>query len=132
MTTAAETVIAATQDWLVRAVIGLNLCPFARAVYAGDRIRYVVSDATTPEALLEALAEELQALADIDETRTETTLLIHPQAMTDFIDFHFFTQEADRANERPAKPHAADRKIARGASGLRAPIGGLRNRHLAQ
>ncbi len=95
MTTGAEAVIAATQDWLVKAVIGLNLCPFARAVYAGDRIRYVVSDATTPEALLEALAEELQALADIDETRTETTLLIHPQVLGDFPDYNDFMELAD-------------------------------------
>lgn len=95
MTTAAEDAIAATQDWLVRAVIGLNLCPFARAVYAGDRIRYVVSAATTPEALLEALAEELQFLADMDEERTETTLLIHPQVMGDFPDYNDFLELAD-------------------------------------
>ena len=95
MTTGADAVIAATQDWLVKAVIGLNLCPFARAVYAGGRIRYVVSDATTPEALLEALAEELQILAAIDEDRTETTLLIHPRALGDFLDYNDFLELAD-------------------------------------
>jgi hypothetical protein len=90
-----EDVIAATQDWLVKAVIGLNLCPFARAVYAGGRIRYAVSRATTPEALLEALAEELQRLAAADEAETETTLLIHPDVLGDFLDYNDFLGIAD-------------------------------------
>jgi uncharacterized protein len=95
MKTDDEAVIAATRHWLVQAVIGLNLCPFARAVYAGDRIRYAVSGATTPEALLQALAEELQALAVADERETETTLLIHPQVLGDFLDYNDFLQLAD-------------------------------------
>ena len=82
-----DEVIAATQDWLVKAVIGLNLCPFARAVYAGGRLRCAVSRATTPEALLEDLAQELQRLAAADEAALETTLLIHPQVLGDFLDF---------------------------------------------
>ncbi len=90
-----DTVIAATRNWLVKAVIGLNLCPFARAVYADDRIRYVVSDATTPEALLQALAEELQVLVGTDERQTETTLLIHPQVLGDFLDYNDFLELAD-------------------------------------
>lgn len=90
-----EAVIAATQDWLVKAVIGLNLCPFARAVYAGGRIRYTVSRATTPQALLEVLAEELQQLAAADETETETTLLIHPDVLGDFGDYVEFLEIAD-------------------------------------
>ena len=90
-----ETVIAATRNWLEKAVIGLNLCPFARAVYADNRIRYAVSDATTAEALLETLASELQALADADETVTETTLLIHPLVMGDFLDYNDFLEIAD-------------------------------------
>jgi len=90
-----EDVIAATQDWLVKAVIGLNLCPFARAVYAGGRIRYAVSRATMPEALLETLAEELQRLATADEAETETTLLIHPEVLGDFFDYNDFLEIAD-------------------------------------
>ena len=90
-----DAVIAATRKWLEQAVIGLNLCPFARAVYAGDRIRYAVSRATTPEALLQALADELQALAAADETRLETTLLVHPQVMGDFLEFNDFLGLAD-------------------------------------
>jgi hypothetical protein len=62
MPTETETIIAATQRWLEAAVIGLNLCPFAKAVHVKKQIRYVVSAATTPEALLENLLAELRAL----------------------------------------------------------------------
>ena len=58
----AEDPVAATRLWLERIVIGLNLCPFAKAVYAKEQVRYVLSDATTPEALVEQLAEELVLL----------------------------------------------------------------------
>ncbi len=57
MTLAIETVIAETRAWVDRAVIGLNLCPFARAVQVKNQIRYVVSDATDAEALLGTLRE---------------------------------------------------------------------------
>ncbi len=90
-----DKVTAATRNWLEKAVIGLNLCPFARAVYAGDRIRYVVSGATTVEALLEVLAAELELLAETDESKTETTLLIHPQVLGDFLDYNDFLELAD-------------------------------------
>lgn len=88
-------VVATTRNWLEKAVIGLNLCPFARAVYAGDRIRYAVSNVTTPEALLEALAAELEVLAEADENKIETTLLIHPQVLGDFLDYNDFLELAD-------------------------------------
>lgn len=91
----AEQVLAATQDWLVKAVIGLNLCPFAKAVHVNQRIRYVVSEATTPEALLKDLARELLALRRSDPDETETTLLIHPQVLQDFLDFNDFLDAAD-------------------------------------
>lgn len=90
-----EDIVATTRNWLEKAVIGLNLCPFARAVYAGDRIRYVVSDAKTPEALLEVLAAELEVLAETDESKIETTLLIHPQVLGDFLEYNDFLEMAD-------------------------------------
>ena len=49
--------IAVTRNWVEKAVIGLNLCPFAKAVYVKQQVRFVRSDASTPEALLEQLAE---------------------------------------------------------------------------
>jgi len=92
-----EDPIAATRRWLQRAVIGLNLCPFAKAVQAKDQIRYVLSDATTPEQLLEDLATELAWLNDTDPAVVDTTLLIHPQVLTDFHDYNDFLDQADAA-----------------------------------
>jgi hypothetical protein len=94
-----DQVIAATQRWLERAVIGLNLCPFAKAVHVKQQVRYVVSSATTPEALLEQLMEELQFLSDTDPEHVDTTLLIHPFVLTDFLDYNEFLDVADAAVE---------------------------------
>jgi len=90
-----EQVIADTRDWVVKAVIGLNLCPFAKAVHVNERIRYVVSDATEPEALLKDLARELLALNRADPEEIDTTLLIHPGVLTDFLEFNDFLDAAD-------------------------------------
>jgi hypothetical protein len=94
-----DQIIAATRRWLERAVIGLNLCPFAKSVYVKEQVRYVVSNATTPEALLETLMEELQALSDTDPEQVDTTLLIHPFVLTDFLDYNEFLDVADAALE---------------------------------
>ncbi len=87
--------IADTTRWLERAVIGLNLCPFAKAVHVKGQIRYVVSEATTPEALAEELERELEFLAEASAESVDTTLLIHPQVLTDFLDFNDFLDVAD-------------------------------------
>jgi hypothetical protein len=92
-----DEVIAATRDWLERAVIGLDLCPFARAPYIRNQIRYVVSDAETPEALLADLLSELRTLAAADPAEIETTLLIHPRVLGDFLDYNDFLDVADAA-----------------------------------
>jgi hypothetical protein len=97
----AETIIAATQLWLEKAVIGLNLCPFAKAVHVKKQIRYVVSTAATPEALLEELISELRALQDADPEKIDTTLLIHPYVLTDFLDFNDFLDTVDIAVAEP-------------------------------
>ena len=89
--------VAATQDWLEKAVIGLNLCPFAKAVHVKQQIRYVVSDATSEEELLVDLLHELESLYDADPGRIETTLLIHPYVLTDFLDYNQFLEIADAA-----------------------------------
>ena len=91
--------IAETRAWMRRAVIGLNLCPFARAVDVKEQIRYVFSDATDPEALLATLIVELQRLADTDPAVVDTTMLIHPRVLTDFEDFNDFLELADAAVE---------------------------------
>ena len=87
--------IADTQRWLERIVIGLNLCPFAKAVVAKQQVRYVLSDATTPEALLETLGEELVRLRDTPATEVDTTLIVHPHVLTDFLDYNDFLDDAD-------------------------------------
>lgn len=88
-----------TRRWLERAVIGLNLCPFAKAVYVKQQVRFVLSDATTPEALLEQLAEELVLLRDADPENIDTTLIVHPDVLTDFLDYNDFLDNADAAVE---------------------------------
>jgi hypothetical protein len=94
-----DAVIAATRRWLERAVIGLNLCPFAKSVFIKEQVRYVVSDATTPEALLETLMDELQHLSDSDPDKVDTTLLIHPFVLNDFEDYNEFLDVANAAVE---------------------------------
>jgi hypothetical protein len=91
------TVIASTQRWLERAVIGLNLCPFAKAVHVKRQIRYAVTSATTADALLAELQHEIELLGKADPEEIDTTLLIHPQALNDFIDYHMFLKHADVA-----------------------------------
>jgi hypothetical protein len=97
--TTADEVVAATREWLEKAVIGLNLCPFAKAVHAANQIRYVLSDAHTPEALLADLAHELRTLAAANPAEVETTLLIHPHVLDDFLDYNDFLDIADAAVE---------------------------------
>ena len=94
-----DAIIAATQRWLERAVIGLNLCPFAKAVHVKKQIRYVVSSATTPEALMDDLVRELELLAESAADKIETTLLVHPFVLTDFLDYNDFLDVADEALE---------------------------------
>jgi hypothetical protein len=81
--------------WLERAVIGLNLCPFAKAVYARNQVRIVVSDASTERALLEELGEEMALLRDTPAEQVDTILLVHPQVLGDFLDYNDFLDDAD-------------------------------------
>lgn len=94
-----DTVIAETTNWLTRAVIGLNLCPFAKAVHVKEQIRYVVSRATTPDDLMHDLLRELDHLAETNPDVTDTTLLIHPHVLGDFLDYNDFLDAADAAIE---------------------------------
>ena len=86
---------AGVRRWLERAVIGLNLCPFAKAVYVKRQVRIVISDASTERALLEELGEELALLRDTPADEIDTTLLVHPQVLGDFLDYNDFLGDAD-------------------------------------
>ncbi|MBC3886324.1 DUF1415 domain-containing protein [Undibacterium griseum] len=90
-----QEIIAQTENWLEKAVIGLNLCPFAKAVQVKKQIRYVVSSAETPQALLHDLQQELETLAEASPEKIDTTLLIHPFVLNDFLDFNDFLDVAD-------------------------------------
>ncbi|BBP02445.1 hypothetical protein SFSGTM_31530 [Sulfuriferula nivalis] len=94
-------IIKDTQDWLEKAVIGLNLCPFAKAVHVKQQIRYVVSTAKTEAALLDDLLQELDFLMAADPEVVDTTLLIHPWVLTDFLDYNDFLDVADGAAAEP-------------------------------
>ena len=93
--TSKEIAIADTVRWLERAVIGLNLCPFAKAPHVKGQIHYAVSEAKGLEGLRDELIEELQALAAASAEVRETTLLIVPHMLRDFLDFNDFLDEAD-------------------------------------
>ncbi len=95
-----DATIAAIRTWIERAVIGLNLCPFAKTVYVKEQIRYVVSDARTPDALLGDLERELRGLAEVAPESVETTLLIHPHVLTAFLEYNDFLDVADAALDR--------------------------------
>ena len=91
----ADEISTATRIWLERAVIGLNLCPFAKAVHVHQRIRYQVSPAHTTADLLEDLGTELHALHAADPNQCETTLLIHPDVLSDFLEYSLFLPTAE-------------------------------------
>jgi hypothetical protein len=92
--------IAATRHWLEQVVIGLNLCPFAKAVHLKQQIRWIESPARDADSLLDNLVRELQFLAAADPESVDTTLLIHPHALNDFLDYNDFLDVADAAVER--------------------------------
>ena len=88
-------VVADTQAWLDKAVIGLNLCPFAKAVVAKQQVRMVVCMDSEPEQVLQMLQQEMQLLVDTDAAVLDTTLLIAPNLMPDFLDFNEFLFDCD-------------------------------------
>ena len=85
-----DLLIAQTRAWLEHAVIGLNLCPFAKAVHVKGQVQYLVSDAADVETLQAHLAQAMQQLVATDPEVTDTVLLIHPQVLQDFEDFNQF------------------------------------------
>lgn len=91
----ADAILDATRAWLERAVIGLNLCPFAKSVVVKKQVRYALTAASDADQLLAELENEFARLAATPPAELDTTLLIHPRAMTDFLDYHFFVAEAD-------------------------------------
>lgn len=92
----AETVVADTRRWLERAVVGLNLCPFAKGVLAKRQVHFAVSAADDPQGLLDDFGRELQALVALDASDRDTTLLMAPHGMDDFLGFNDLVGKAER------------------------------------
>ena len=90
-----EQVLTQTRHWLEAAVIGLNLCPFAKAVYVKNQVRIVVSHARHADDLLEELDRELDLLVATPAEDIDTTLLIHATLFEDFLDFNDFLEVAE-------------------------------------
>lgn len=86
-----------TRAWVEQAVIGLNLCPFAKGPQVKGLVRYVESQADAPAALIKDLQDELQRLAQTEPEQLETTLLVHPQVLNSFEAFNDFLDEAEDA-----------------------------------
>jgi len=91
----AEQALRETRAWVDVAVIGLNLCPFAKAVQAKQLIRYTCTQARDTDALRATLRDELRRLAAAPMQEIETTLLVHPWVLGDFMDYNDFLDRAD-------------------------------------
>lgn len=88
--------IADTRRWVQRAVIGLNLCPFAKSVEVKNQVRYVISHATKVKALMAVLKRELLHLVATPAAELDTTLLIAPDGFAEFLDFNAVLERADQ------------------------------------
>lgn len=88
-------VVQDTVRWLERAVIGLNLCPFAKGVHSKQQIHYVVCRARSAEEVLAVLESELLALARLPAQERDTSLLMLPNSFADFLDFNDFLDECE-------------------------------------
>ena len=94
-----DQVLARTRAWLERAVIGLNLCPFANGAYLKNQVRIVVSDAKHLDGFLDTLDAEIQHLRETPASVTDTTLLVHPGLFADFLVFNDFLNVVDAVLE---------------------------------
>lgn len=91
----ASTVASDMQHWLESAVIGLQLCPFAKAVHVRGQIHYQVSRASDPDQLLVELEHAMRELVALEAAVRDTSLLIMPDALASFLDFNDFLDRAD-------------------------------------
>jgi hypothetical protein len=86
-----------TRHWMERVVIGLNLCPFAKAPAAKGAVHLAFSPATTPTQLTADLVQALQHL--VQNPATETTLLVHPFVLGDFESYNDYLDVVDQVLE---------------------------------
>jgi len=75
-------IIEQTKKWLSTVIIKYSICPFAKREHDNNRIHYEVIESKSLESQLEQLILQCEALDD-DKNR-ETSLLIFPNALSDF------------------------------------------------
>lgn len=91
-----QAALEATRHWLDAAVVGLNLCPFAKAPLVKNQVRIVVCHSRHSDGWLDLLDSELDLLAAASPNDIETTLLVHPTLFADsFLDFNDFMEVAE-------------------------------------
>lgn len=84
--------------WFENAVLGLDLCPFAKAPYRNNAIEFQLSDARSDEELLTDLYLSLKQLDE--HLNIETMLLISPYHLVRFTDFNQFLSLAEHFLEQ--------------------------------
>ncbi len=90
-----EQIIAVTRAWVEQAVIGLNLCPFANSVLRKNQIAFRVSHAQTTDALWQDLLAASETMLSTPAEQIDTLLLIHPWALSDFLEFNDFVGDVE-------------------------------------
>lgn len=85
-----ETIIQEVDHWLNQVVIGLNLCPFAAKPQRNQQIKIYVSEARDEEALLQHIYDQLLELDTKEPQELETTLVVVPNLLHDFVDYNFY------------------------------------------
>lgn len=90
-----EKVIEITDQWVKQFIIELNICPFAYKPVKEKKIRYVVSHTKSENELVALVESELNFLHQHSTSEIETTLVIHPNVLVDFLDYNDFLEIAD-------------------------------------
>ncbi|EKO3723098.1 DUF1415 family protein [Vibrio metschnikovii] len=85
-----STITEHVNQWLNEVVIGLNLCPFAAKPQRNQQIKIFVSQASREEELLQDILDQLLELDTKEAQELETTLVVVPNMLDDFMDYNFF------------------------------------------
>ena len=91
-----DLVVNDTRHWLEKAVIGLNLCPFAKAVYVKNKIRYALINCESDATFMDQMKQELIIIASADPDVVDTSLLIIPSGLEDFLVFSMFLEKSKK------------------------------------
>jgi hypothetical protein len=92
--------IAQTRRWVETVVLGFNLCPFAHTPHRKNQIRYAVSEGRTAEVVLQDVERELRYLEQVPAGEVETTLLIVPYCLYDFLEYLDVLQDCEAMVEQ--------------------------------